>query len=136
MCGRFTLTVNPAETQETPSANRANLYRGYQAVATLDGQDVKLRYTYLDGEPQAAAIALIFDNDNYKMTKTFEKDSLFMHADTLFATYDSVSENKSYFAYHKVRLFKNDLQGVRVYKVTTNFRLSEAVTLPYGRCTR
>lgn len=46
------------------------------------------------------------------MTKAFEKDSLFMHGDTLFATYDSITKNKSYFAYHKVRLYKTDLQGV------------------------
>jgi hypothetical protein len=35
-----------------------------------------------------------------------------MHADTLFATYDSVTKNKAYFAFHNVRLFKSDLQGV------------------------
>lgn len=46
------------------------------------------------------------------MTRAFEKDSLFMHADTLFATYDSVTKNKAYFAFHNVRLFKSDLQGV------------------------
>lgn len=45
------------------------------------------------------------------LTQLFDKDSLFMHADTLYASYDTISKNKSYFAFHKVKLFKTDLQG-------------------------
>src|SRR4051794_37328763 len=51
---------NPAETQETPSANRANLYRGYQAVATLDGQDVTLTH----GSTVIAAITSCTNTSN------------------------------------------------------------------------
>lgn len=45
------------------------------------------------------------------LTQVFDNDSLFMHADTLYATFDSTSKNKTYFAYHGVKLFKSDLQG-------------------------
>jgi lipopolysaccharide export system protein LptA len=45
------------------------------------------------------------------LTKAFETDSLFMHADTLFATQDTATKQKTYFAYHHVRLFKTDLQA-------------------------
>ncbi|MBK7855862.1 MAG: hypothetical protein IPJ79_14120 [Bacteroidetes bacterium] len=45
------------------------------------------------------------------LTQLLDDDSLFMHADTLFATNDTVSKNKTYFAYHSVKLFKSDLQG-------------------------
>ena len=46
------------------------------------------------------------------LIKIFEKDSMYMHADTLYAQQDSVKKQKMYFAYHKVKMFKNDLQGV------------------------
>src|SRR5262245_22663718 len=35
---------NPAEIETTPSSNRANLYKGYQASATLDGQEITLTH--------------------------------------------------------------------------------------------
>jgi hypothetical protein len=45
------------------------------------------------------------------LIKIFETDSMFMHADTLYAQQDSVKKQKRYFAYHRVKIFKNDLQG-------------------------
>jgi lipopolysaccharide export system protein LptA len=45
------------------------------------------------------------------LTQIFDNDSLFMHADTLYATYDTTAKNKTYFAYNSVKLFKCDLQG-------------------------
>lgn len=45
------------------------------------------------------------------LTKAFDADSLYLHADTLLASYDSVSKSKTYYAYHKVKIFKSDLQG-------------------------
>ncbi|CAN5614650.1 OstA-like protein [soil metagenome] len=45
------------------------------------------------------------------LTKIFETDSLFMHADTLYASQDSATKEKKYFAYHHTRIFKTDLQG-------------------------
>lgn len=46
-----------------------------------------------------------------QLIKIFDTDSLYMHADTLYALEDTVAKQKSYFAYMHVRIFKNDLQG-------------------------
>ncbi len=45
------------------------------------------------------------------LTKIFTTDSLFLHADTLYATQDSATKAKTYYAYKHVRIFKTDLQG-------------------------
>ncbi|MFM7016234.1 MAG: OstA-like protein [Bacteroidota bacterium] len=45
------------------------------------------------------------------LIKIFEKDSMYLHADTLYVQLDSAKKQKQYFAYHKVKIFKNDLQG-------------------------
>ncbi len=45
------------------------------------------------------------------LIKVFENDSLFLHADTLFARQDTVTLHKSWMAYHGVRIYKTDLQG-------------------------
>ena len=45
------------------------------------------------------------------LTKIFETDSLFLHADTLYAVQDTAKKQKTYFAYRHVRIFKPDLQG-------------------------
>jgi len=41
-----------------------------------------------------------------------EKDSLYLHADTLKSHYDSTEEYRIFRAYHKVKIFKTDLQGM------------------------
>ncbi len=48
---------------------------------------------------------------NALLTRIFETDSLFMHADTLRMNNDTLSDKKSYRAYYKVRMFKTDLQA-------------------------
>ncbi len=41
-----------------------------------------------------------------------QHDSLFLHADTLVGTFDTITEKaRIMFAYHKVKFFRNDLQG-------------------------
>lgn len=45
-----------------------------------------------------------------EMIQIFESDSLFLHADTLTSREDSL-RRQQIFAYHKVKFFKNDLQG-------------------------
>jgi len=45
------------------------------------------------------------------LTKIFEKDSMYLHADTLYAKQDSATQLKTYFAYNHTRIFKSDLQG-------------------------
>jgi aconitate hydratase len=51
---------NPADTEGTPSANRANLYRGYQATAMLDGQEITLTH----GSTVIAAITSCTNTSN------------------------------------------------------------------------
>jgi len=41
-----------------------------------------------------------------------DKDSLFIHADTLKATFDSTQNTKSTFAYHHTRFYRKDIQGI------------------------
>ena len=41
-----------------------------------------------------------------------EKDTLFLHADTLRSMPDTVPDEKIVFGYHKVRFFRTDLQGI------------------------
>ena len=43
-----------------------------ESTLTIDGQKVKLRYSYLDAEVQDKWIALVFDNDPFTVAKTFE----------------------------------------------------------------
>jgi lipopolysaccharide export system protein LptA len=45
------------------------------------------------------------------LIKVFEIDSLFLHADTLLARQDSMTQNKTWTAYNGVRIYKTDLQG-------------------------
>ncbi len=45
-----------------------------ESTVTLDGQEVKLRFSYLDSDFQAQSMALVFDNDPYTVTKTFESN--------------------------------------------------------------
>src|SRR5262245_53715207 len=51
---------NPAEIETTPSSNRANLYKGYQASATLDGQEITLTH----GSTVIAAITSCTNTSN------------------------------------------------------------------------
>lgn len=53
-----------------------------------------------------------FVTGNAMLTQYDEYDSLFLHADTLLAISDSIDTNRVVFAYHKVRFYKTDLQGM------------------------
>lgn len=51
---------------------------------------------------------------NAVLMQAYDKDTLYLHADTLMAITtkkDSAKENKILFAYHKVKFYKSDLQG-------------------------
>ncbi|MHC1706298.1 MAG: OstA-like protein [Bacteroidales bacterium] len=41
-----------------------------------------------------------------------KQDTLYMHSDTLFATFDTANVTKTLSAYHKVKFFRHDLQGL------------------------
>lgn len=53
-----------------------------------------------------------FVTGNLLMTLSLEKDSLFLHADTLKMITDSIRKDKNIFAYHKVKFYKSDLSGL------------------------
>ncbi len=62
--------------------------------------------------------AIYYDTAYYSLvtekalfTRITGNDSLFLHADTLFASWDSSSAAKTYYAFHHVNIFKSDLQG-------------------------
>lgn len=63
-------------------------------------------YAFLDEKKGTS-----FVTGSSMLTKIFETDSLFLHADTLYALQDTSKKQKTYFAYHRVRIFKPDLQG-------------------------
>jgi len=46
-----------------------------------------------------------------RLVRKLGEDSLFLHADTLYAMEDTVSGAKSFFAWHYVRMYSADLQG-------------------------
>jgi lipopolysaccharide transport protein LptA len=54
---------------------------------------------------------LSFVTDSALFVQYMEHDTLYMHGDTIRAVEDS-SEMKSFFVYHNVRMFKNDMQAV------------------------
>lgn len=43
-----------------------------ESTVVIDGQEVKLRFSYLDTEFQAESMALVFDGDPFTVAKTFE----------------------------------------------------------------
>jgi 4-amino-4-deoxy-L-arabinose transferase-like glycosyltransferase len=43
-----------------------------EMVVTIEGQEVQLRYPYLDSDFQPQSMALVFDNDPFTVAKTFE----------------------------------------------------------------
>jgi hypothetical protein len=49
-----------------------------------------------------SAQAILYDN----------KDSLFLHADTLYGTFDSLRNLQMLYAFHSVRFYRDDLQGL------------------------
>lgn len=55
------------------------------------------RYSFLTD----SALAILYD----------QQDSLFLHADTLRAIFDSTGATKNLFAYHHTRFFRHDIQG-------------------------
>jgi len=56
------------------AAEKAVYQASQESVVTIDGQEIKLRYSYLDSDFQAESMALVFDNDPYTLAKTFENN--------------------------------------------------------------
>ena len=52
-----------------------------------------------------------FITDSTVATIISDNDSLFLHSDTLWVTFDTAQEARTLLAYHSARFFRNDLQG-------------------------
>jgi hypothetical protein len=49
-----------------------------EATLMIDGQEVKVRFSYLDTDFQDKSMALVFDNDPFTLAKTFETNPFVM----------------------------------------------------------
>ena len=81
-------------------------FRNVTITDTIQKVIISGQYGYSDDRNKRALVT-----QEALLTKVFERDSLFLHADTLFAWQDSVTNDRSWSAYHGVRIFKSDLQG-------------------------
>lgn len=72
---------------------------------TTENYTISGRYGYHDENSK-----LSFVTGDALLTQAFDSDSLFMHADTLKAIPNNSGQDAVY-AYHRVKIFKNDLQG-------------------------
>ena len=85
--------------------------KGYRNVTMLDTtNNVILKGNYGEfwnkkgfGFMTKRALAIMVEN---------KKDSMFLHADTLRATFDTAHNTRILFAYHKVKFFRDSLQGM------------------------
>ncbi len=71
-------------------------------------QNVILKGNY--GEIQRK-IGFAFMTDRAQMIMIDNNDSLFMHSDTVRATFDTAQNIKNIFCYYKMKFFRDDLQG-------------------------
>jgi len=81
-------------------------YHNVSISDTIQQVIIAGEYGYFDDGNKLALVT-----GNAILTKIFETDSLFLHADTLYASQDSITQNKRWSAYYGVRIFKTDLQG-------------------------
>lgn len=80
-------------------------FRNVSVTDTLQKMIIAGDYAWMNEKSKTS-----FVTGHAEMIKIFDTDSMFLHADTLYAKSDSVN-NKSFLAYRHVRLFKFDLQG-------------------------
>lgn len=76
-------------------------------------------YLYGDKGYYDGKIDLVYVTNKILLVKAFDKDSLYLHADSIFSqrfAYNPVKPDSASYqivkAYHKTRFFKNDVQGV------------------------
>ena len=82
-------------------------FKNVEVIDTVENITIKGNYGYYFEESEESMIT-----DSVLLMQIVDKDTLFMHADTLFATVDTTLEkHKLIYAYHHVKLFKADIQG-------------------------
>lgn len=88
------------------TAGRGRAWNNVMIVDTLQKMIISGNFAFLDEKKGTSYVT-----GNGMLIKAFTTDSMFLHADTLFAKQDSAKGNKEYYAYNHVRIFKPDLQG-------------------------
>lgn len=89
---------------------RSGLGRAYRNVTVTDTvQDIILKgnYSLYSKEQQFSMIT-----DSALAIMADREDSLFMHADTLIAYFDSAQKAQDLYAYHRVKFYRTDIQGM------------------------
>ncbi len=84
----------------------ANLYQNITLIDSVNDVIVKGHYAQMNRETNQA-----FVTDSALLIMVGKQDSLFLHGDTLYMDQDS-AKNQILRAYHKVRFYSRDLQGV------------------------
>lgn len=89
-------------------ANKTGEARGAVKIEDIENQSIILgRVANYNNELETAVVTDSAVYMNYNDT-----DTLFLHADTLRMTPDTIQDEKIINAYHSVRFFKTDLQGI------------------------
>lgn len=81
-------------------------FRNVYVTDTVQKVIISGDYAYLNEQTHKSLVT-----GKAQLIKEFETDSMFMHADTLFAMEDTLKALKSYYAYKHARIYKTDLQG-------------------------
>ncbi len=81
-------------------------FKNVMVTDTTDKVIINGDYAYINEKANRSLVT-----GKTMLTKIFDTDSMYLHADTLYATNDSITKQKTYFAYNHVRIFKTDLQG-------------------------
>ncbi len=86
------------------------LGKAFNNITITDSlQDINIQGNYaLYKEKEGTTLM----TDQAVLIQKIESDTLFLHADTLYAMFDSTRTGKLMYAYHKAKFFKNDLQGL------------------------
>lgn len=89
---------------------KAGMGRAYHNVVVTDTiQDIILKgnYSLYSKEQRFSMIT-----DSALAIMADREDSLFMHADTLIAFFDSAQKAQDLYAYHRVKFYRTDIQGM------------------------
>lgn len=106
---------------------RTGIGLGYNNVTITDSIEhvlLKGHYAYYNQQSQFSVVT-----DSALMIQIDQGDSLFLHADTLMATFDTTERKaKVLFAYHKAKFWRSNLQGMCDSLV---YRLSDSTICLY-----
>lgn len=88
---------------------RNGIGQAYKNVMIVD----TLKKVTIDGNYGMAneKLGFSFVTGRATLMQMINKDTMFMHADTLYVISDSLTKHKTYQAYHFVKIYKTDLQG-------------------------